>query len=177
MEIFRLSNGQIVQIISKDKIKNWEAEVPVLFIDYILDKKLESYGSKKDQETIKKYLNEIFEEIAIPKLTEALKSKDVEMRLNVSKRLELISKQKPTMIKAVLPFLNEREKEESDKVVRSAITAAIKNYDKSLKRKAYAAKRKKMQDLDKKLLAGKITPEEYAKARKDFLKISQEIEE
>ncbi len=169
MRVFRLSNGQIVQIIEKEKIKNWDPETPVLFVNFILDKKIESYGTSKDQAEIRAYLNEILEEIAIPKLTNALKSPDQSARLAIARSLVDISKKKPDMVKGVLTFLQEAEKTEKGVEVKANISQVLKNYDKAVKRKQYEVKRKKMKELDEKLKAGKISGDEYVKERKEFL--------
>ncbi|MBN2152399.1 MAG: hypothetical protein JW839_13185 [Candidatus Lokiarchaeota archaeon] len=169
MKVFRLSNGQIVQIIDKEKIQNWDPETPVLFVNFILDKKLETYGGSKDQAEIRAYLNEILEDIAIPKLTNALKSPDQNARLAIAKSLVDISKKKPDMVKGVLGFLQDAEKVEKAAEVKANITQVLKNYDKALKRKQYEAKRKKMRELDERLKTGKISADEYVKERKEFL--------
>ncbi len=174
MRVFRLSDGRIVQIIDKEKIQKWDPETPALFVNYILDKKIESYGTGKDQVEIRTYLNEILEEIAIPKLTNALKSPDPNARLAIAKNLVDISKKKPDMIKGVLSFLQEAEKAEKGVEIKTNITQVLKNYDKAIKRKQYEIKRKKMKELDQKLVAGKITPEEYSKERKEFLSLGAE---
>ncbi|MHA1697628.1 MAG: hypothetical protein ACTSWN_02170, partial [Promethearchaeota archaeon] len=61
--------------------------------------------------------------------------------------------------------------------IKKLIDTIVKNYERNEKRKLYNQKRKKMQELDNKLLSGKITSEEYIKERKEFLKLSGEFEE
>ncbi|MEX2684769.1 MAG: HEAT repeat domain-containing protein [Candidatus Sigynarchaeota archaeon] len=174
MKVFRLSDGRIVQIIDKDKIQRWDPATPALFVNYILDKKIESYGSSKDQAEIRAYLNEILEEIAVPKLTSALKSPDPNVRLTIAKNLVDISKKKADMVKGVLSFLQEAEKNETETDIKANIAQVLKNYDKAVKRKQYEAKRKKMKELDERLKAGKITADEYVKERKEFLLLGVE---
>lgn len=175
MKVFRLSNGQIVQIIDKEKIQKWDPETPVMFVNYIFEKKMETYGSSKDQAEIRAYLNEILEDIAIPKLTSALKSPDATTRLSITKNLVDISKKKPEMVKGVLAFLQEAEKVEKGAEIKANISQVLKNYDKAQKRKQYEAKRKKMKELDDKLKAGKISADEYVKERKEFLVLGAEM--
>jgi hypothetical protein len=174
MKVFRLSNGMIVQIIDKEKIQKWDPETPALFVNYILDKKMESYGASKDQAEIRAYLNDILVEIAIPKLTNALKAPDPNERLKTAKNLVNLSKKNPDMIKGVLTFLQEAESTEKGAEIKANITQVIKNYDKALKRKQYETKRKKMRELDDKLKAGKISADEYVKERKEFLILGAE---
>ncbi len=174
MRVFRLSNGMIVQIIGKDKIQKWDPQTPALFVNFLIDKKLETYGSAKDQAEIRAYLNEILEEVAIPKLTNALKSPDPNARLSIAKSLVDLSKKKPDMIKGVLSFLQDAEKVEKGAEIKANITKVLKNYDKSLKRKQYAIKKKKMDELDEKLKTGKVSPDEYMKERKEYLLLGME---
>jgi hypothetical protein len=175
MRVFRLSNGMIVQIIDKDKIQKWDPQTPALFVNFLIDKKLETYGSAKDQAEIRAYLNEILEEVAIPKLTNALKSPDPNARLAIAKNLVDLSKKKPDMIKGVLSFLQEAEKVEKGAEIKANITKVLKNYDKASKRKQYEVKRKKMKELDDKLKVGKITDAEYMKERKEYLILDAEM--
>ncbi|MHA1683713.1 MAG: hypothetical protein ACTSUE_22435 [Promethearchaeota archaeon] len=175
MEIFKLSNGQIVQIISKKRIEEWEPEVPLMFIDYIMEKKLSSYGTSKDQAKIKKYLEGILEEVAIPKLSGALESDDTEARLKVSGRLVEVAKKNPDKVKGILKFLEKIRVIEQDKKVKKNIETVLKKYTQAQKRKEYAAKRKKMQELDKKLLSGDITAAQYTKERKEYLQLGQDV--
>ncbi|MHA1371288.1 MAG: hypothetical protein ACTSRA_16420, partial [Promethearchaeota archaeon] len=122
-------------------------------------------------------LDEVLEEVAIPKLVDALRSDDDEMRKNVATRLVELSKKKPAMIKAVLKFVQEAQASEKRSDIKKLIDTIVKNYERNEKRKLYNQKRKKMQELDNKLLSGKITSEEYIKERKEFLKLSGEFEE
>ncbi len=177
MKVFKLSDGSFVQIINKDKIMKWDPELPVLFVNYILDKKVDSYGSTKDQAEIRAYLNEVLEEIAIPKLSKALRAEEKATRLTVANSLQDISKKKPDMVKAVIDFVKDAASKEDDKDVQNVISQVIKNYERSIKRKQYEAKRKKMRELDAKLVSGKITADEYSKERKEYLSLSSEFED
>ncbi|MFX0098532.1 MAG: hypothetical protein ACFFCS_03055, partial [Candidatus Hodarchaeota archaeon] len=80
MKVFRLSSGSVVQLASKEQIQNWDPEMPVIFYEYILDKQFSGYGTNKDKAMIKMYLDEVLQEVAIPKLTDALTSDEVETR-------------------------------------------------------------------------------------------------
>lgn len=177
MKIFRLSNGMIVQIIDKEKIQRWKPEMPVVFVNYLMDKKLETYGTPKDQAAIRAYLNEILEEVAVPKLTGALKSDDPATRQGVATSLLNISKKRPEMVKPVLKYLDEADVAESVKGIKDTIQQVKKNYERSIKKKEYEVKRKKMRELDKKLVDGSIKLDEYARERKEFLSLGEELEE
>ncbi|MBD3187872.1 hypothetical protein GF325_13635 [Candidatus Bathyarchaeota archaeon] len=166
-----------MQIISKEKMERWDPEVPLMFIDYILEKKLASYGSSKDQSRIRKYLDDILEKVAIPKLTDALESEDEEERLSVSERLVEVSKNNADKVKPVLKFLEKTMKKEKSKDIKENLEKVIKNHEKLLKRKERAERRKKMRQLDQDLVAGKISAEEYGKARKEYLQDGDDSEE
>ncbi|MFX0099212.1 MAG: hypothetical protein ACFFCS_06485, partial [Candidatus Hodarchaeota archaeon] len=126
-------------------------------------------------------LDEVLQEVAIPKLTDALTSDEVETRDNVTTRLVNISKKSPDMIKSVLKFLEKAEKDESEDSIKKKISQVIKNYERSVKRKKLAQKKKeldkKMKELDEKLLSGSIDSDEYVKVRKAALELDLEIEE
>ena len=71
IKIFRLKNGGVVQLADKEKMQEWPIELPVLFIEDIKNKQWDSYGSAKKE--VEKYLDEILEEVAIPRLISVLK--------------------------------------------------------------------------------------------------------
>ena len=71
MKIFRASDNRIIQLTDPEKIKMWNPEMPLLFIGFIREKRLPFYH-KSIQKPISDYLDEILEQIAIPKLSEAL---------------------------------------------------------------------------------------------------------
>ena len=73
-KIFKLSDSRIIQIASKEKMHRWKGEAPLVYINYLRDNHLRSYGSKANQKEIATYLDESMQEIAIPKLIEALDS-------------------------------------------------------------------------------------------------------
>jgi hypothetical protein len=59
--------------------------------------------------------------------------------------------------------------------VAKAAGNVIKNVDKADKKKTYAAKRKQMTDLDKKLAKGEVSDEEYLQLRKEYLHLEEEV--
>ncbi|MHA1489000.1 MAG: hypothetical protein ACTSRI_05025 [Promethearchaeota archaeon] len=168
MKIFRKKNGGIVQLIDKEKMQEWPVELPLIFIEYIRDKKLESYEDVKVKKEVEKYLNEITKDIAIPRLINVLEGSDVEEIILALTRLEQLSRKKIDMIRPIKPYLNNLLKLKTKKIVTLAQTISD-NFAKADRRKELAKKRKVMQEKEKQFLAGKIGGEEYAKARKDYL--------
>ena len=63
MKVIKKRDGGVVQLIDKKKMEDWPVELPLLFVEYIRDKKLDSYGSAKKE--VEQYLNEIVEEVAL----------------------------------------------------------------------------------------------------------------
>jgi len=168
LKIFRKKNGGIVQLIDKEKMQEWPVELPLIFIEYIRDKKLESYEDVKVKKEVEKYLNEITKDIAIPRLINVLEGSDVEEIILALTRLEQLSRKKIDMIRPIKPYLNNLLKLKTKKIVTLAQTISD-NFAKADRRKELAKKRKVMQEKEKQFLAGKIGGEEYAKARKDYL--------
>ena len=76
IKIFHKNDGGIIQLIDKEKMNEWPVELPLLFIEYIREKKLETYGDKKKE--VENYLDEIMKEIAIPRLIGVLEGNDDE---------------------------------------------------------------------------------------------------
>jgi hypothetical protein len=180
MKVFTLDDGSTIQIVSKDRIETWDAEAPILFVNYIREKRIEKYGSSKNKKLVEEYLDSVLEDVAIPKLIAALNSEEREERMSVAKRLADVSKDNTQMIKTVLKFLEDALKKEKDKEIESLIETSVKNYTKYVKRKKYAKKKRdlqnKLKDLDQKLVEGDIDSEEYVKLRKEMLLIDQEVE-
>mgnify|MGYP006287207781 FL=1 len=180
MKVFTLNDGSTIQIVSKERIETWDAEAPILFVNYIREKRIDKYGSSKNKEMIEEYLDSVLEDVAIPKLIGALNSENKDERMSVAKRLVDVSKDNTQMIKTVLKFLEDALEKEKDKEIKSLINTSVKNYKKYVKRKKYAKKKRELQnklkDLDQKLVEGDIDSEEYVKLRKEMLLIDQEVE-
>ncbi len=172
MRIFRKKNGGIVQLIDKEKMQEWPVELPLIFIEYIRNKKLESYEDIKVKKGVENYLDEIMEDIAIPRLINVLEGSDVEEIILALTRLEQLSRKKIEMIRPIKSYLNNLLKLKTTKIVTLAQTISD-NFAKADRKKELAKKRKIMQEKEKQFLAGKIGGEEYAKARKEYLTLKE----
>lgn len=172
MRIFRKKNGGIVQLIDKEKMQEWPVELPLIFIEYIRNKKLESYEDIKVKKEVENYLDEIMKDVAIPRLINVLEGSDVEEIILALTRLEQLSRKKIEMIRPIKSYLNNLLKLKTTKIVTLAQTISD-NFAKADRKKELAKKRKIMQEKEKQFLAGKIGGEEYAKARKEYLTLKE----
>ena len=68
MKIFNKKDGGVVQLIDKEKMIEWPVELPLIFIEYIREKKLDSYDDVNIKKQVSAYLEEILRDIAIPRL-------------------------------------------------------------------------------------------------------------
>ncbi|MGQ4872966.1 MAG: hypothetical protein ACP6IY_02725 [Promethearchaeia archaeon] len=166
MRIFRKKDGGIIQLIDKEKMEDWPIELPLLFVEYIRNNKLESYGDvKKD---VEKYLDEIMKDIAIPKFINAIKGENDEEIILALNRIEELSRKNLEMVAPIKKYLEPLLKNKNKKIVEIAKKIS-NNFAAAERRKELAKKRKIMQEKEKQFLAGKISAEEYAKARKEYL--------
>ncbi len=170
IKIITKKDGGVVQLIDKKKMQEWPVELPLIFVEYIRDKKLDSYGSAKKE--VEQYLNEIMEEIAIPRLISVLQGYDVEEIKLALSRIEEISKKNIEMARPIQKYLDELLKKQNKDIVKIA-EAISNNFIKADKRKELAKKRKLMQQMEKEFLEGKINAADYAKARKDYLLLKE----
>lgn len=182
MRIFRTADGHFVQLIDIDTIKKWNPELPLIFIGFIRDKKLGTYH-KSIQKDVEKYLDDILEHVAIPKLTESLYSEDLEQRLLVARNIASLSESNPDQLQIALPHIEKAKNNDLNKEVKSLMDKAMKNYEKAQKKKQTAVKRKKLTELRKKMdefddlfAQGKISDADYMKEQKNYLKLKREIE-
>ncbi len=161
-----MKNGGVVQLADKEKMEEWPIELPLLFIEYIRSKQLDSYGSAKKE--VEKYLDEILEEVAIPRLISVLKGVDNEEIVLALTRIEEISRKNAEMAKPISKYLDVLLKRNNKQIVKLAKNISG-NFAKAERKKELAKKRNVMRDKEKLFLEGKINGEEYAKARLEYL--------
>ena len=185
MKVFRMDDGRVLQLADEKKMKEWDAEMPLLFIGALREKRIPEYRRdfpKKIVSEIEKYVEDLLVNVAIPKLIEALGSSQVEERRKVGENLLELSKANPDQLKIALPHIREAQNDK-DKIVSKLMIDTAKNYDKAQKRKQTAEKRKKLtairKDMDKKdreYADGQISDGDYLKEQKIYLKLKREIE-
>ena len=57
--MFHKKDGGVVQLIDKEDMEEWPVELPLIFIEYIRNNKLDTYEDPKIKRDIEKYLDEI----------------------------------------------------------------------------------------------------------------------
>ena len=80
MQIFKLSKDRILQLISKERLNKWKGELPLVYFDKIRMSTLPKYRAANDQKVLNKYLDEVLQEIAIPKLKDKLQNFDINLK-------------------------------------------------------------------------------------------------
>ncbi len=170
IRIFKKKDGGFVQLIDKEDMGEWPIELPLLFIEYIRTKQLGSYGDAKKE--VEQYLDEIMSDVAIPRLVSVLEGDDNEKIIMALSRIEEISRKDIDMAKPIKKYLNNLLKKNNKQIVKLA-QAISKNFTNAERKKELAQKRKNMREKEKLFLEGKISGEEYAKARKEYLTLKE----
>ena len=170
IRIFKKKDGGFVQLIDKEDMAEWPIELPLLFIEYIRTKQLGSYGDAKKE--VENYLDEILSDVAIPRLVSVLEGDDNEKIIMALSRIEEISRKDIDMVKPIKKYLNNLLKKNNKQIVKLA-QAISKNFTNAERKKELAQKRKIMREKEKLFLEGKISGEEYAKARKEYLTLKE----
>ena len=86
--------------------------------------------------------------------------------------LEELSKKNVEMTKPIQPYLKNLLSNKNKEIVKLAKNID-ENFAKAERKKELVKKRKIMQEREKKFLDGKISAEEYAKSRKDYLLLKE----
>jgi predicted RNA-binding protein Jag len=172
IKIFHKIDGGIIQLIDKEKMEEWPIELPLIFVEYIRTKKLDSYGDSKVKREIEDYLDEVTKDVAIPRLISVLESNNEEEIILALNRIEELSNKDIEMVSPIKVYLNNLITRKNEKISNLA-NKISENFQKTEKRKELAQKRKLMREKEKLFLEGKISAEEYAKARKEYLTLRE----
>lgn len=172
MRIFEKKDGGIVQLIDKEKMNEWPVELPLIFIEYVRDKQLSSYEDPNIRKQVSKYLDEILEDVAVPRFISVLEGDDNEEIVKALVRIEELSKKNVEMTKPIQPYLKNLLSNKNKEIVKLA-KIIDENFAKAERKKELVKKRKIMQEKEKRFLDGKISAEEYAKSRKDYLLLKE----
>ncbi len=85
IKLFYKEDGGIVQLIEMEKIQEWPIEMPFIFVEYIKSNKLRSYRDTKVEAEISKYLDDILNKTAFPRVKQIfLGSNHEEIRSTLS---------------------------------------------------------------------------------------------
>jgi len=169
MRVFRKKDGGIVQLIDKERMREWSIELPLIFIEYIRNNKLDSYDDDKVKKSIEKYLDEIMEDVAVPRLIEVLEGDNVEEIINALERIEKIANENLDLTRPIRPYLEELLKKDNKKITNLA-DSILELFRREERRKELSEKRKVMEKKEELFMEGKITADEYAEARKEYIK-------
>jgi hypothetical protein len=172
MKVFRKKDGGIVQLIGKEKMKEWPIELPLIFIEYVRNNQLNTYSDLKLKKEIELYLDEVIKDVAIPGLIEVLDGDNFEETNKALVRIEELAKKNIEMVKPIKPYVENLLNKKNEEVKKLS-KSILENFNKAERRKKLAEKRKVMQEKEKEFLAGKISGEEYANARKDYLLLKE----
>jgi len=168
MRVFHKKDGGIVQLIGKEKMKEWPIELPLIFIEYVRTNQLNKYSDSKLKKDIELYLDEVVKDVAIPGLINVLDGDNFEETNKALVRIEELAKKNIDMVKPIKPYVEKLLKKEN-KEVNKLSKSILESFNKAERRKKLAEKRKVMQAKEKEFLAGNISGEEYANARKEYL--------
>jgi hypothetical protein len=172
IKLFRRKDGGVIQLVDKEKMKAWPVELPLIFIEYIREKKLATYEDNTIKKDIETYLDEVMKEIAIPRLIGVLDSEnDEEIILSLTRILDIAQKN-IEMVKPIQRYLVDLQKSKNKKVVELSKKIS-EMFVKVERRKELARKRKMMRQKEKEFLDGKITAQDYAKIRKEYLLLKE----
>lgn len=170
MRVFHKKSGGIVQLIDKKKMEAWPVELPFIFIEYVRDKLLDTYEDTSVRKEVESYLDEVIEEVAVPRLLSIIKGEDQQETILALERLKDLSKKDVEMTKPIKPYLDDLLKSKN-KEVKSLAEDISKSFEREERKKMLAKKRKEMQKKEQQFMDGKISAEEYAKARKEYLEL------
>jgi len=168
IRVFQKKDGSIVQIIDKEKMEDWPVELPLIFIEYIKSNQLKSYDDNNLRKEVESYLDEVLNEVAIPRLIHLLESDKEDKILEALIRLEELSKKNIDQMEPIKPYLTKLTSLKNEEI-QNLLEKISDRFDREEKRKELATKRKLMQQKEKDFLEGKISSEEYAKIRKEYL--------
>ncbi|MFO7796530.1 MAG: hypothetical protein ACQERB_01360 [Promethearchaeati archaeon] len=169
MRVFQKKDGGIVQLIDKERMQEWSIELPLIFIEYIRNNKLDSYDDDKVKKAVAEYLDEIMEDVAVPRLIEVLEGDNVEEIINALERIEKIANENLDITRPIRPYLEDLLQKDNEKI--SNLTDSILElFRREERRKELSEKRKIMEKKEELFMKGKITADEYAEARKEYIK-------
>ena len=172
MKIFNKKDGGVIQIIDKDKMQEWPVELPLIFVEYIREKQLNTYEGTQIKKEVSKYLDEILKDVAIPRLISVLEGDSTDYIISALQRIEELSKKNLEMTRPIRPYLKNLLKN-SNKTITKLAQNISNNFAQADKRKELAQKRKTMREKENEFLAGKLSAAEYAKARREYLTLKE----
>ncbi len=167
MKLFRKKNGGVIQLVDKERMMDWSVELPLIYVEYIRSERMDTYeDAKKD---VSEYLNAVLKDVAVPRLIEVLEGENIEEIINALERIEHIANENLDMARPIKPYLEDLTAK-NNKQVKERADAILNLFRKEERRKELNKRRKKMEEKEELFIEGKISAEEYAEARKKYIK-------
>ena len=168
--MFYKKDGGVVQLIDKKTMEEWPIELPLIFIEYIRNNKLDTYDDPKVKKEVEKYLDEILTDVAIPGMIKVLDGEDLNEIELALQRIDELAKKKIELVKPIKPYIEKLENNNNSEI-KKLTSSILSAFVKDERKKILAEKRKIMREKEQGFLEGKISPEDYAKARKEYLQL------
>ena len=170
MRMFYKKDGGVVQLIDKKDMEEWPIELPLIFIEYIRNNKLDTYDDPNVKKEIEKYLDEILTDVAIPGMIKVLDGEELDEIEQALQRIDELAKKKIDLVKPMKPYVEKLENKTNSEI-KKLTSSILSAFVKEERKKILAEKRKIMREKEQGFLEGKISPEEYANARKEYLQL------
>lgn len=149
-------------------MSEWSIELPLIFIEYIRNNKLDTYEDDKVTKAVEEYLDEIMEDVAIPRLIEVLEGEETEEIINALERIDNIANDNLDMARPIRPYLEKLLKRDNKEII-NLVDDILELFKREERRKKLNEKRRIMREKEGLFMEGKISAEEYAKARKEYI--------
>ncbi|MBD3352585.1 MAG: hypothetical protein GF364_13940 [Candidatus Lokiarchaeota archaeon] len=117
MKVFRTDKGRIYQITDKERMKEWDAEMPFIFIEYAKDRLIPSYP-KSIKKQVDDYFKEVLNDIAIPAIERDLSSEDEEEREKAAESLQTYYPQYSKEMKKIIPKIKKFANDKNKKIAK-----------------------------------------------------------
>jgi hypothetical protein len=122
----------------------------------------------EESSSVENYLDEILEDIAIPRLIEVLGSDENDEIISALNRILEIAEDNLEMTRPIRPYLEDLTDKKNKKIL-DLTEQILELFRRADRRKELNKKRKVMKEKEELFLDGKISAEEYAQARKDYI--------
>ncbi|TFG01583.1 MAG: hypothetical protein EU542_06690 [Promethearchaeota archaeon] len=109
------------------------------------------------------------EDVAVPRLIEVLEGDNVEEIINALERIEKIANENLDMTRPIRPYLEDLLQKDN-KEISNLADSILDLFRREERRKKLSEKRKVMEKKEELFMEGKITADEYAEARKEYIK-------
>lgn len=138
MIIFNMSKNRILQLINKKKLEKWTEDLPLKYIMKIRSNTLPKYRTESDIKIITGYIDEVLNEIVIPKIKETLSKFNIDNKeisdeeeqklVEILTRIDNFGKDYPIFVKKVIVDLK-RISTAKSKDISSLAKRIAKDYE------------------------------------------------